>query len=125
MSLVDSTFGPKSGPLVRKWGRTVTFHKTTAVGTYNPTTGTIAPTTTNYTIKALVTRVQANEVSGTLQSTDYKLVVAPDDIGGNYVTTADSFTITRGAKQIKMKVIEVMTIEGDNPVLFVAFARPQ
>lgn len=125
MSLVDSTFGSLSGPLVRKWGRTVTFHKTTAVGTYNPTTGAIAPSTTNYTIKALITRVQANEATGTIQTSDYKIVVAPDDIANNTISTADFFTITRGSRNIKAKVVEVMAIEGDNPVLFVVFARPQ
>lgn len=125
MSLVDSTFGDKPGPLLKKWGRIVTFHKTGTTATYDPTSGAVRSTATKYTLHALVTRVQANEVNGTLQSTDYKIIVAPEDINNLPITTSDHFTITRGSRTLTAKVVDVMTIEGDNPILLVAFARPQ
>ncbi len=125
MSLVDTTFGSIPAPLLRKWGQTVTFHKAANAGTYNPTTGAITTTTTTYTAKALVTRIQSTELTGVLQSTDYKVIVAPSEIGGNIITTSDSFTFTRASRSIKGKVVEVTAIEGDTPIMFIAFVRPQ
>jgi hypothetical protein len=125
MTTIDTTFGPLPGPLLKKWGRTVTFHQATGTPNYNPTTGSITTTATNYTAKAVITRVTAAELTGTLQTTDYKLLIAPSEIGGNYITTADSFTFTRGNRSIRGKVIDVTTYEGDAPVMFIVFVRPQ
>jgi hypothetical protein len=125
MSAIDTTFGPIPGPLVKKWGRTVTFHKTGTTPTYNPTTGTVTTPTTTYSTKAVITRLTAAEVTGVLQTTDYKLLLAPTDLAGNTITTADTFTFTRGNRSIRAKIIEVTTYEGDAPVMFIVFVRPQ
>lgn len=125
MSAIDATFGPIPDPLIKQWGRTVTFHKANAAESYDPTTGTIRKTTTNYTAKAVVTRITAAELTGTLQRTDYKLLLAPAQIGGNSVTTADAFSFTRGPKTIRGKVVDVTTLEGDSPVMFICFVRPE
>lgn len=125
MSAIDSTFGPIPDPLIKKWGRTVTFHKAGTTESYDPTTGTILKTTTNYTAKAVVTRITAAELTGTLQRTDYKVLITPSQIGGNYVTTADSFSFTRGPKTFRGKVVDVTTLEGDSPVMYVCFVRPE
>lgn len=125
MSRVDATFGSIPGPLLRSWGQTVRFHKATGSGSYNPSTGAILSTATTYTAKAVVTRLKAEELSGTLQSSDYKVLIAPSEIGGNYITTSDSFTFTRGNKSINGKVIEVTTLAGDSPLMFTAIVRPQ
>jgi hypothetical protein len=125
MTTIDTTFGPLPGPLLKKWGRTVTLHKSTGTPNYDPATGAITTTATTYTAKAVITRVTAAELTGTLQTTDYKLLIAPTEIGGNYITTADSFTFTRGNRSIRGKVIDVTTYEGDAPVMFIVFVRPQ
>jgi hypothetical protein len=125
MTTIDTTFGPLPGPLLKKWGRTVTFHKSTGTPNYNPTTGAITTTATPYTAKAVITRVTTAEATGLLQTTDYKLLIAPSEIGGNYITTADTFTFTRGNRSIRSKVIDVTTYEGDAPVMFIVFVRPQ
>ncbi len=125
MTTIDTTFGPLPGPLLKKWGRTVTFHQATGTPNYNPTTGSITTTATNYTAKAVITRVSTAEATGLVQTTDYKLLIAPREIGGNYITTADSFTFTRGNRSIRGKVIDVTTYEGDAPVMFIVFVRPQ
>lgn len=125
MSRVDTTFGSIPGPLLRKWGQAVQFHKAAGAGSYNPTTGSIATTSTTYNARAVVTRLQASELTGTLQTSDYKVLIAPTEIGGNYITTSDSFTFTRGNKSIRGKVIDVTTLAGDSPVMFTAYVRPQ
>lgn len=125
MSQVDTTFSGLPGPLIKKWGRTVTFHRASGTPTYNTATGNVTVTSTTYTAKAVITRVQAQEVNGVLQTTDYKLLIDPAQIGGNYVTTADSFSFTRGSKVIRAKVIDVTTLEGDAPVMFLIYVRPE
>jgi hypothetical protein len=91
----------------------------------NPTTGSITTSTTTHTAKAVITRVTTAEATGLVQTTDYKLLIAPSEIGGNYITTADNFTFTRGNRRIRGKVIDVTTYEGDAPVMFIVFVRPQ
>jgi hypothetical protein len=125
MSLLDDTFSPIPGPLLREWGQTVSFHKTGGNRSYDPASGNILYTTTTYTALAVVTRVQAAELSGTLQTTDYKVLIAPSEIGGNYITTADSFSFTRGARTIRAKVVDVTSYEGEAPIMFTVFVRPQ
>ena len=125
MSAIDTTFGPLPDPLIKKWGRTVTFNKTGATTTYDPTTGSMRVTTTSYTGKAVITRVTTEEAKGLLQTTDYKILVSPSQIGGNTVTTADSFSFTRGPRTYRAKVIDVTTLEGDNPVMYVCIVRPE
>lgn len=125
MSRVDATFGSIPGPLLRSWGQTVRFHKAGSTSSYNPNTGAITSAPTTYTAKAVVTRLKAEELSGTLQSSDYKVLIAPSEIGGNYITTADSFTFTRGNKSINGKVVDVTTLAGDSPLMFTAIVRPQ
>jgi hypothetical protein len=125
MSQVDTTFGSIPGPLVGKWGQTVTFLKAGGPATYNPATGNISATTTSYTGRGVITKVHATELNGVLQSTDYKVITEPGQIGGNYVTTADSFKFTRGNKTINAKVIDVATYAGDAPIMFICFVRPQ
>lgn len=125
MSAIDTTFGPVPDPLIKKWGRTVTFIKANSTTSYNPTTGAVTVTTTNYTGKAVVTRVTAAEANGLLQTTDYKILISPSQIGGNTITTADSFSFTRGPRTYRAKVIDVTTLEGDNPVMYICIVRPE
>jgi hypothetical protein len=125
MSKIDTTFGPIPAPLIAEWGQTITFHKAGGPATYNPSTGNIQATTTKYTGKAVVTRLQQQEVEGVLQIGDYKVITSPSHISNQTITTADSMSFTRGNKQIRGKVVDVTTYQGDSPVMFIAFVRPQ
>lgn len=125
MSAIDTTFGSLPAPLINQWGRTVTFHKAGAASTYNTATGAVTQTSTSYTTKAVVTRITAAELNGTLQTTDYKVLLAPSLIGGNTVTTSDSITFTRAGSNVRAKVVDVTTLEGDNPVMFICIVRPE
>lgn len=126
MSAIDTTFGPIPDPLIKKWGRTVTFIKSGNTTTYDPQTGLVTTTaSTTYTAKAVITRVTAAEANGVLQTTDYKILISPAQIGGNTITTADSFSFTRGSRTYRAKVIDVTTLEGDNPVMYICMVRPE
>jgi hypothetical protein len=125
VSKIDTTFGPIPAPLIEEWGQRITFHKAGGPVSYNPSTGNVQATTTNYSCKAVVTRLQQQEIEGGLQSGDYKVIIDPSQINNQTINTADSMSFTRGNKQIRGKVIDVTTYQGDSPVLFIAFVRPQ
>ena len=125
MSKVDTTFGPLATPIVKKWGRTVTFYKAGATTTYDPATGGVTATTTSTTAKAVITRVTVAELTGLLQSTDYKIIIDAAQINGAAITTRDSFGFTRGGSTIRARVIDVTTLEGDSAILHTVFVRPE
>jgi len=125
MSAIDTTFGGLPALLITQWGRTVTFHKAAASSSYSTATGTVTQASTSYTTKAVVTRIMAAELNGTLQSTDYKVLLAPSQIGGNAVTTSDAITFTRSGTNVRAKVVDVTTLEGDDPVMFICIVRPE
>jgi hypothetical protein len=125
MSKIDTTFGPIPSPLIEEWGQRITFHKAGGPATYNPSTGNIQATTSTYIGKAVITRIKLEEIEGTLQSGDYKVITSPSHISNQTITTADSMSFTRGNKQIRGKIVDVTTYQGDSPVMFIAFVRPQ
>jgi hypothetical protein len=125
MSKIDTTFGPIPSPLIEEWGQGITFHKAGGPATYNPSTGNIQSTSTSYSAKAIVSRLQQQEVEGVLQRGDYKVIIDPSHINNLSINTADSMSFTRGNKQIRGKVVDVTTYQGDSPVLFIVFVRPE
>ena len=125
MSKVDTTFGPLASPLVKKWGRAVTFHKAGTNTIYDPSSGGVTATTTNYAAKAVVTRVTIAEVTGLLQSTDYKIIIDAAQINGAYITARDSFSFTRNRRTVRARVIDVTTLEGESAILHTVFVRPE
>jgi hypothetical protein len=125
MSKIDTTFGSIPSPLIKEWGQGITFHKAGGPATYNPATGNIQATTTNYSCKAVVSRLQQQEIEGIMQRGDYKVIIDPTQINNQTISTADSMSFTRGNKQIRGKVIDVTTYQGDSPILYIAFVRPQ
>jgi hypothetical protein len=125
MSKIDTTFGPIPSPLIEEWGQQIVFYKVGGTPSYDPTTGNITASTTTYNCKAIVSRLQQVEIEGVLQRGDYKVIIDPSQINNLSITTADSMKFTRGNKQIRGKVIDVTTYQGDDPVLFIVFVRPQ
>lgn len=125
MSKIDATFGPLATPTVKKWGRNVTFYKAGATTTYDPTSGVVRATTTSTNAKAVITRVTTAELTGLLQSTDYKIIIDAAQLGGAAITTRDSFGFTRGGTTIRARVVDVTTLEGDAAILHTVFVRPE
>lgn len=125
MSKVDTVFGSIPGPLVTKWGQSMVFIRNAGEGTYNQTTGVISTTETRISVKAIITKVTPSEVSGSLQSTDVKIMIDAAQLGSTYVTTADQFEYTENTDTITANIIQVDTVRGDSPIFYTCFARPQ
>lgn len=78
---LDNRFRPMAHNLIAKYGKTVTFTKTTA-GTFDPVTGTTAGSTSTDTVVKVVppAAVDVAEVNGTsIQTGDMKVSVAAVD----------------------------------------------
>lgn len=125
MSKVDQVFGPIPGPLIAEWGLDATFVASGGPGAYDPVTGDIVDTTTRTPVKVVITKIDPEEYQGSYQTTDVKIYLDPGQIGGHYITTADSFEYQQAGRTIHAKVINPVTYRGDNPVLFACIARPQ
>ncbi|MCE2839197.1 MAG: hypothetical protein LW834_19975 [Cyanobium sp. 49614_E6] len=125
MSRVDTVFGPIPGPMIQEWGLDATFVTSGAPGTYDPATGKILDTSTRTPVKVVITKINPQEYQGLYQATDVKIFIDPAQLGGHYITTADSFEYQQAGTTIHAKVINPVTFRGDNPVLFACVARPQ
>ena len=125
MSKVDDVFGVIPGPLIQEWGFDATFVTSGAPGDYDPATGTVDDTSTRTPVKVVITKINPEEYQGLYQATDVKIFIDPAQIGGHYITTADSFEYQQAGATIHAKVINPVTFRGDNPVLFACVARPQ
>ena len=122
---VDSVFGPIPGPLVKEWGTACQFVKVDGPGVYDSTTGIVTSTDTTYDVKAVLLELDPTEYEGLYQTTDFKIIIDPGQIGGNYITTDDSFLVTFPSGLITCKVIDAKTYRGDNPIMFTCIVRPQ
>ena len=90
MSKADSVFGPLAGPLVQEWGSTCKFVKVNDPGTYNPQTGKVTNTETEFNVKAVMLELEPQEYEGVFQQSDFKLIIDPGQVGGGYITTLTS-----------------------------------
>lgn len=125
MSKVDDVFGPIPGPLVQEWGSTCQFVKVTSPGTYDPVTGTVTNTEQTFNVKAVLLELEPTEVEGVYQQADFKLIIDPGQIDGNYITTSDRFIVPFPSGNKNCKVIDAKTYRGDKPVMFTCIVRPQ
>lgn len=94
--------------LMAKFGGTATIRRVT-VGSYNTTTGAVAETTTDTSVRGVLEDVSLREVNDLIQASDKRLIIAAADVV-NAPTTADRVIISNVAHQ----VIQVTTIEQDN-----------
>jgi hypothetical protein len=94
--------------LMAKFGGVATIRRIT-LGSYDPTTGTAAETTTDTSVRGVLEDVTKREVNDLIQAGDKRLMVAAADLA-NAPTTADRVIISSRSLQ----VIEVRTIEQDN-----------
>lgn len=97
--------------LTGKLGGTATIRRVT-VGSYNATTGTVAETTTDTSVRGVLEDVNQREANDLIQASDKRLIIAAADVA-NVPTTADRVIISNVAHQ----VIQVTTIEQDNTAI--------
>ena len=110
MALVDS-LKKVSSKVITKFGGDVTVRIVTA-GSYNTTTGAIAETESDTTIKGILEDVNLREVNELVQAGDKRLTVAADDLT-TAPETKDRIVISGAVHQI----IRVETTEQENTAI--------
>ena len=125
MSKVDDVFGPIPGPLVTKWGQSMTFVRVNGTGVYNQATGVVTPNETSIAVKAIITQVLPTEVDGVLQISDTKILIDAAQLGTTYIKTSDKFIYEAEGSNVTASVVRVSTTRGDNPIFYTCFVRPQ
>ena len=104
--------------LMDKFGGVVTIRRIT-LGSYNATTGAIAETTSDTTIRGTLEDVNAREVNELVQAGDKRLTIAAADVT-NAPTTIDKVLINAVVHQI----IRVATTEQDSlPITYELILR--
>lgn len=125
MSLIDTVFQSIPAPLLKDWGQTITYIKTSTPRTYNPTTGAVTGADTNVTVRGVITRVSPRESEGLYQTTDLKVIIGTAELGTYYPTEADRIQYLQAGVTREAKIIAITSYRGDNPVLHTLIARPQ
>jgi hypothetical protein len=125
MSQIDTVFQSIPAPLLKDWGQTITYIKTSTPRNYNPTTGAVTGADTNVTVKGVITRVSPRESEGLYQTTDLKVIIGTAELGTYYPTEADRIQYLQAGVTREAKIIAITTYRGDNPVLHTLIARPQ
>jgi hypothetical protein len=125
MSQIDTVFQSIPAPLLKDWGQTITYIKTSTPRTYDPTTGNVTGADTNVTVKGVITRVSPRESEGLYQTTDLKVIMGTAELGTYYPTEADRIQYLQAGVTREAKIIAITSYRGDNPVLHTLIARPQ
>ena len=125
MNQIDTVFQSIPAPLLKDWGQTITYIKTSTPRTYNPTTGAVTGADTNVTVKGVITRVSPRESEGLYQTTDLKVIIGTAELGTYYPTEADRIQYLQAGVTREAKIIAITSYRGDNPVLHTLIARPQ
>jgi hypothetical protein len=125
MSQIDTVFQAIPAPLLKDWGQTITYIKTSTPRNYNPTTGNVNGADINVTVKGVITRVSPRESEGLYQTTDLKVIIGTAELGTYYPTEADRIQYLQAGVTREAKIIAITSYRGDNPVLHTLIARPQ
>ena len=125
MSQIDTVFQSIPAPILKDWGQTITYIKTTTPRSYDPTTGNVTGADTNVTLKGVITRVSPRESEGLSQTTDLKVIIGTAELGTYYPTEADRIQYLQAGVTREAKIIAITSYRGDNPVLHTLIARPQ
>ena len=125
MSQIDTVFQSIPAPLLKDWGQTITYIKTTTPRSYDPTTGNVTGADTNVTLKGVITRINPRESEGLYQTTDLKVIIGTAELGTYYPTEADRIQYDQAGVTREAKIIAITSYRGDNPVLHTLIARPQ
>ena len=125
MSFVDNTFKGLPEQLLNKFGINVTYIKTATSQTYNTTTGEVSGSSTNISMKALISNVSGSTYEGTSQSTDLRIIFGNKELGTYYPKVKDSIQYAEDGVNKVARIISINTSRGDNPILHTVSARKQ
>ena len=125
MSQIDTVVQSIPAPLLKDWGQTITYIKTSTPRNYNPTTGVVNGADISVTVKGVITRVTPRESEGLYQTTDLKVIIGTAELGTYYPTEADRIQYLQAGVTREAKIIAITSYRGDNPVLHTLIARPQ
>lgn len=122
MALVDDIFSSIPAPLISQFGISATYIRAPQSQTYNPETGTISGSTTQVSIKIVITELTPTEVSGNYQSTDVKILIAAASLP-YYPQITDSIRYTQAGVTRVAKIIGMSSYRGDNAIMHSVIAR--
>ena len=125
MSFVDNTFKGLPEQLLNKFGINVTYIKTATSQTYNTTTGEVSGSSTNISMKALISNVSGSTYEGTSQSTDLRIIFGNKELGTYYPKVKDSIQYAEDGVNKVARIISINTSRGNNPILHTVIARKQ
>lgn len=125
MSQIDTVFQSIPAPLLKDWGQTLTYIKSSTPRVYNPTTGSVNGADVSVTVKGVITRLTPRESEGLYQTTDLKVIIGTAELGTYYPTEADRIQYNQDGVTREAKIIAITSYRGDNPVLHNLIARPQ
>jgi hypothetical protein len=125
MSQIDTVFQSIPAPLLKDWGQTITYIKTSTPRNYNPTTGVVNGADTSVTVKGRHHPRSPRESEGLYQTTDLKVIIGTAELGTYYPTEADRIQYLQAGATREAKIIAITSYRGDNPVLHTLIARPQ
>lgn len=125
MSQIDTVFQSIPAPLLKDWGQTLTYIKSSTPRVYNPTTGSVNGADVSVSIKGVITRLTPRESEGLYQTTDLKVIIGTAELGTYYPTEADRIQYQQDGVTREAKIVAITSYRGDNPVLHTLIARPQ
>jgi hypothetical protein len=125
MSQIDTVFQPIPGPLLRDWGRDVTYIKGGPTDTYSPATGEVRNSSTRITVRVIITQIKPEEFDSTYQTTDIKLLLGNTELGSYTPSVRDQIEYTDNGTTRTARIIDIKTYKGESPILHTLIVRPQ
>ena len=108
---IASALKKAASKALKKLGGDVTIRQVTA-GSYNTTTGAITESTSDTTIKGVLSNVTRNEVNNLIESQDKRLTISAGDL--SFIpTTKDRVLISN----VEFKIIQVIQNEQNNTAI--------
>lgn len=109
--------------LVGEFGQPVTFRKV-STGTYDPDTGSVGSTSTNYSVKSYMAQFTLTELSlDTVVRGDRKALLSAYDTSGVAIPAPDESDLLVGAGDT-VRVVATQTIySGDSVVCYICQVR--
>ena len=109
--------------LIQEFGKVVTYRKV-VTGTYDPATGTVGNTTTDYTVKSYMAQFMLSELSiDNVVRGDRRALLPTLDTSGATIPEPDESDLLVGSGDT-VRVISTQTIyEGENPVCYICQVR--
>jgi hypothetical protein len=125
MSQIDTVFQPIPGPLLRDWGRDVTYIKGGPTSNYVPATGEVQSTQVRLPVRVIITQIKPEEFDSTYQTTDIKLLLGNTELGSYTPSVRDQIEYTDNGTTRTARILSIKTYKGESPILHTLIVRPQ